>query len=157
MEERRASPFTEQLSLFMLRVAALGAFLVLFDPKFTFEILGQVVQIGGDGFSADLKGAVISAILIGGWTAVKEYWLGSSVGNVKSAEVMQRIAESAPTTSAAAVAAATGVGAAVLVSAVDARKILIGRGASAEDVAKLTDSDAVRQATEVPSSTIKGV
>lgn len=96
MEERRASPFTEKLSTLMVVVASLGAFLVLFDPKFTFTFWGQELTLGGDGFSADLKGAVISAILIGGWTAVKEYWLGSSVGTVKSAETIQRIAEAAP-------------------------------------------------------------
>lgn len=96
MEEHRASPFTESLSKFMVVTAALGAFIVLFDPKFTLTFWGQIVTIGGDGFSADLKGAVISAILIGGWTAVKEYWLGSSLGNVKSAESVQRIAEGVP-------------------------------------------------------------
>lgn len=95
-EERRAGMFTERLSLFMVSVAALGAFLVLFDPKITLSLAGQDVIIGGDGFSADLKGAVISAILIGGWTAVKEYWLGSSAGTVKSAETLQRIAEAVP-------------------------------------------------------------
>lgn len=102
------SPFTEKLSVFMVTVAALGAFLVLVDPTLTLTVHNQVLVIGKDGFSADLKGAVISAILIGGWTAVKEYWLGSSAGTVKSAETIQRIAESSPSTSAAAVAAATG-------------------------------------------------
>ena len=105
MEERRASPFTEKLSMFMVGVAALGAFVVLLDIKYTVTIGGAVIQIGSDGFSADLKGAVISAILIGGWTAVKEYWLGASVGSVKSAESMQRIAEKAPEVAAAVVAA----------------------------------------------------
>ncbi len=108
MEANRPA-FTERLSVFMCTVAALGAFIVLFDPKFILTFYGQQVILGGkDGFSADLKGAVISAILISGWTAVKEYWLGSSVGTVKSAETIQRIAEASPAQSASAVAAATG-------------------------------------------------
>lgn len=96
MEERRASPFTERLSMFMLAVAATGAFFVLLDPKVTVTAWGQVLQFGGVGFSADLKGAVISAILIGGWTAVKEFWLGSSAGSEKKSDSLQRIAESVP-------------------------------------------------------------
>ena len=66
--------------MFMVVVAALGAAFVLLDPKWSTEIAGMKVSFGGS-FSADLKGAVITAILIGGWTAVKEYWLGASAGS----------------------------------------------------------------------------
>lgn len=104
-EERRATKFTETLSLFMVRVAALGALLVLVDIKFTFTFADQVVTIGS-GFSADLKGAIITAILISGWTAVKEYWLGASASGQNQAESMSRIAEASAPTAAAAVAAA---------------------------------------------------
>lgn len=98
MEERRAGRFTETLSMFMVATAALGAFLVLLDPKLTITIAGQDLALGGDGFSADLKGAVISAILIGGWTAVKEYWLGSSAGSEKKSDTINRLTEgTAPT------------------------------------------------------------
>lgn len=105
--DRRRSNFTERLSIFMVMVAAGGAFLVLFDPKFTFDFDGQILTIGGEGFSADLKGAVISAILIGGWTAVKEYWLGASAGGQSQQESVQRIAEKSSTVTAEAIAANT--------------------------------------------------
>lgn len=104
--ERRATRFTERLSMFMVVVAAFGAFVVLVDIKFVFTFGPQIVQVGS-GFSADLKGAVISAILIGGWSAVKEYWLGASASGQNQAESMTRIAESAAPVTAAAVAAAT--------------------------------------------------
>ena len=106
LEERRASHFTEKLSIFMVMVAAGGAFLVLLDPKFTVVVANHTITVGGDGFSADLKGAVISAILIGGWTAVKEYWLGASATGQRQSESMSRIAEAAAPAAAAAVAAA---------------------------------------------------
>lgn len=97
------SKFTERLSLFMVIIAALGGFLVLVDPRIQFPVLnGYSVSIGGEGFSADLKGAVVSLILIGGWTAVKEYWLGSSSGSDKKSDTIQQMS--------AAVAAVTGTG-----------------------------------------------
>jgi hypothetical protein len=108
MEERRASKFTERLSMFMCAVAAIGAFFVLADPKIHFEFWGQTVVIDGADFSADLKGAVIFAILIGGWVAVKEYWLGASDQGKKQQESIARIAEQSSPAQAAAVAAATG-------------------------------------------------
>lgn len=96
MIDRRATKFTEKMSMFMLRTAAIGAAVVLLDPKITFVIYGVTYAFGGMGFSPDLKGAVVSLILIGGWTAVKEYWLGSSKGTEKQAEAMTRIAEGSP-------------------------------------------------------------
>ena len=108
MIERRRSRFTEKLSLFMVVVAAIGALGVLMDPRVVILIPGgHTLTLGGaDGFSADLKGAVISAILIGGWTAVKEYWLGASASGTRQSETVSRIAEASPATAAAAVAAA---------------------------------------------------
>ena len=96
MVERRASKFTERLSLFMVRVAAIGAAYVLLAPKFTFMIYGQVIEIGGEGFSADLKGAVVSLVLIGGWSAVKEFWLGTSASSEKKSDALQRMMENPP-------------------------------------------------------------
>ncbi len=64
------------------------------------------VTFGLDGFSRDLKGAVISAILIGGWSAVKEYWLGASDGGRNQSAALSRIAENAAPATAAATAAA---------------------------------------------------
>lgn len=92
--EQRAVKFTETISLFMVRVAAIGAAIVLIDIKLTLNIGNQVLVLGS-GFSADLKGAVITAILISGWSAVKEYWLGSSAGEEKKSDSVSRIAETA--------------------------------------------------------------
>lgn len=91
------SKFTERLSLFMVVIAALGGFLVLLDPRVTFPygVNGVQLMIGGDGFSADLKGAVVSLILIGGWSAVKEYWLGSSASSDKKSETIAAVAVTA--------------------------------------------------------------
>jgi hypothetical protein len=106
MIERRATRFTERLSMFMAVASAMGGFYVLLDPIFAFEISGgHTLKIGGEGFSADLKGAVVSLILIGGWTAIKEYWLGSSASGQHQAESMSRIAEASAPAAAAAVAA----------------------------------------------------
>lgn len=80
--------------MFMVWVGAIGAILVLIDIKFTFMIGQQTITIGS-GFSPDLKGAVITAILISGYTAVKEYWLGASAGGQTQSESMSRIAETA--------------------------------------------------------------
>ncbi len=106
MEDRRIpSKFTEKLSMFMVTVAALGAFFVLADPKMTFTFFGQTILVDGVEFSADLKGAVIFAILIGGWVAVKEYWLGASDQGKKQQETVARIAEQSAPVTAQAVAA----------------------------------------------------
>lgn len=83
--ERRENKFTEKLSMFMVSVAAFGAFFVLTDPVIT---ISDTVKIGGEGFSADLKGAVVSLILIGGWSAVKEFWLGTSASSEKKTDMI---------------------------------------------------------------------
>ena len=93
--ERRAGKFTEKLSIFMVSVAAFGAFLVLLDPVVT---ISEQVKIGGEGFSADLKGAVVSLILIGGWSAVKEFWLGTSAGSEKKTDMIATMAAAATQT-----------------------------------------------------------
>lgn len=94
MIERRVSPsrFTERLSLLMVRVAALGAFIVLLDIKITFVFFDHTLSLGG-GFSNDLKGAVIASILISGFAAVKEYWLGASEQGQSQSASLSRIAE----------------------------------------------------------------
>lgn len=104
--ERRkgTSRYTERLSTFMVVTAALGGVYVLLDPVFTLTLWGQSVKIGGEGFSADLKGAVVSLILIGGWTAVKEFWLGASATGQTQSASMSRIAEGAAPAAAAAAA-----------------------------------------------------
>lgn len=104
-ERRAAATFQEWLSRFMVRTAAAGAAWVLMDPRMTVGPEGHVAFVMNSGaFSNDLKGAVISAILIGGFTSVREYWLGASKTGQEQAQSMSRIAEAAP----AAVAAAAG-------------------------------------------------
>jgi hypothetical protein len=106
--ERRSTPFQEWLSRFMVRSAAAGAMWVLVDPRLTITSDGSIGFVMNSGaFSTDLKGAVISAILIGGFTSVREYWLGSSKTGQEQAQSMSRIAEAAPSVAAAVVAAAT--------------------------------------------------
>lgn len=107
MIERRTGGFTEKLSWFMAIVAALGGIYVILDPVITIEG-GEwgSIRLGGDGFAEQLKGAVVALILIEGWKAVKEYWLGSSAGGQKNAEVVGAIAVGAAPAQAEAVAAA---------------------------------------------------
>lgn len=101
MDAKQSGKFTERLSLLMVIVASIGAFLVLLDPKISLSFQGQTIAFGAGGFSADLKGAVISLILIGGFSAVKEYWLGSSFGSSEKGEAIARIAEALPVIAAA--------------------------------------------------------
>lgn len=93
VDRRKSMRFTEKLSVFMAIASALGGAYVLIDPVMTITVSGQIVKIGGEGFSADLKGAVVSLILIGGWTAIKEYWFGASATGNRQSESMSRIAE----------------------------------------------------------------
>lgn len=118
--ERRREPtrFTERLSTFMVFVAAGGAAWVLMDPRSDTPFFGFV--LGGEGFSADLKGAVITAILIGGWTAVKEYWLGASDSSRNQVASISRIAEGAAPATAAATAASAATTAAAAATAASA-------------------------------------
>ena len=57
--------FVELLSLLFVLIAATGGAYVLY----------------GD-FTSEIKGAVITLMLIGGYTGVKEFWLGSSYGSM---------------------------------------------------------------------------
>lgn len=103
MIERRNDVFTQSVSMWMLKAATVGAIIVLADVRFTLTFAGQIFSIGS-GFSPDLKGAIISIMLIGGWTAVKEYWLGSSAGSAARAQTIDKIVQDAPATQAAQVA-----------------------------------------------------
>ncbi len=113
IDRRHPEPtrFTEKLSIFMVMVAAAGAFWVLIDPRME-EANRWGITFGLDGFSRDLKGAVISAILIGGWSAVKEYWLGASDGGRNQSAALSRIAEGAAPAAATVAATAAAVAAA---------------------------------------------
>ena len=94
--DRRSNGFAEHLSIYIVVIAALGAFLVLLDPRVELVIGVQKISIGGEGFSSELKGAVITIMLIGGWTAAVSYWLGNTESGKKQQESISRIAEAAP-------------------------------------------------------------
>lgn len=108
-DEHRTTPFTEKLSWLMAVVAALGGTYVILDPVITFTLPWAEVKLGGDGFSEQLKGAVVALILIEGWKAVKEFWLGASKQGQDQAQAMSRMAENAPAVAAAVVANAAPV------------------------------------------------
>jgi muramidase (phage lysozyme) len=57
--------FLEFLSLVLVAISAAGAYMVLTDESF------------GD----QMRGAVVTLILIGGFTSVQNFWLGSSIGS----------------------------------------------------------------------------
>lgn len=106
---RGSSRFTERLSVFMAGIAALGAFVVLLEPKIIYVFEGgSSITIGGVDFSDQLKGLVIGLILVSGFTSVKEFWLGQSVTGQNIAESQSRIAEAAaPVVAAVAAEAAS--------------------------------------------------
>ena len=91
--ERRNGAFAEKLSIYIVVIAALGAFLVLLDPRIEIVFGTQKISIGGEGFSSELKGAVITIMLIGGWTSAVSYWLGNTESGKKQQESLSRIAE----------------------------------------------------------------
>lgn len=105
--DRRSAKFTETLSMFMSIVAAVGAFLILLDPQLTLTISGQIVKIGGEGFSSELKGAVVTIMLLGGWTAVQKFWLSSSDAEQAQTQSLSRIAESPSSPDATSVKVST--------------------------------------------------
>jgi hypothetical protein len=106
--ERRDHPFQEWLSRFMVKVAAIGAFYVLIDPKVTATDNAFAFVMNSGGFSQDLKGMVIGAILVGGFSSVREFWLGTSKGGQEAAASLARTAEaSSPVAVAALVASAS--------------------------------------------------
>lgn len=105
--ERRDPKFTERISMYMVVVATIGAFLILLDPKFTLTIGGQVIAMGGEGFSQELKGAVVTIMLLGGWTSVQKFWLDTTDTAKIQSQSIARIAEASPVDTVAAMAANT--------------------------------------------------
>ncbi len=96
--------FVERLSCILVLVSSLGAMLVLVDPVVVLTTSsGTIFKIGGTGFSDQLKGAVISLILVSGFAAVIAYWLGASNQGGKAQDSVNTIAQAAgPATAAAA-------------------------------------------------------
>ena len=64
--------FVQLLSLIFVAVSSAGAFMVLTMDK----------------FPAEIKGAVVTLVLIGGFTGVKEFWFGTSAGSQRKTEAM---------------------------------------------------------------------
>lgn len=109
MEERRSKKFVETLSCLLVIFSSMGALLVLVDPVIAFTTAGgTMVKLGGDGFAEQMKGAVVMLVLVGGFTAVINFWIGSSDQGAKAQESVNVIAKASAPTTAAAVAAATG-------------------------------------------------
>lgn len=106
--DRREHPFQEWLSRFMVKVAALGAFYVLIDPKITATDAAFAFVMNSGGFSNDLKGMVIGAILVGGFSSVREFWLGTSKGGQEAAASLARTAEASSPVAVAALVANAG-------------------------------------------------
>lgn len=108
-EEKRAAnlngTFVEKLSMCLIRGSMAGAALILLDPTMAYTFAdGTVFHLGGTGFSEQLKGAVISAILITGFAGVITYWLGASKQGDKAQDSVNSIAQAAgPAVAAAAV------------------------------------------------------
>ncbi len=103
--------FIERLSCLLVVFSAAGAALVLLDPVLSFALpSGTAIKLGGNGFSDQMKGAVIMLVLIAGFSAVVSYWLGASNQGDKAQENVNAIAAAAAPAQAAAVAAATGTG-----------------------------------------------
>ncbi len=103
--------FIERLSCLLVVFAACGALYVLIDPVLVLQLgNGNTLKVGGNGFADQMKGAVLMLILVAGFTAVVQYWLGASNTGDKAQENVNAIAAAAAPAQAAAVAAATGTG-----------------------------------------------
>lgn len=111
MNGKPQGKYIERLSTMLVVLAFVGTIIVLIDPVITFETAGgTVLRFGGTGFSDQLKGAVVSLILVSGFAGVIGYWLGASNTGDKAQESVSNIATAAGTGSggAAAIAAAAG-------------------------------------------------
>jgi predicted Na+-dependent transporter len=49
---------------------------------------GSFVSVNWSSLSSELKGAVITLMIIAGWNGVRDYWMGSSSGSDKKTEQM---------------------------------------------------------------------
>lgn len=62
---------------------------ILSSALIIFSGVGGVLVLMGD-FPEGLKGSIVTLMLIGGWTAVQQYWLGSSSGSDKKTDSMMK-------------------------------------------------------------------
>ncbi len=114
MIDRRRADFVERLSWRVIWISALGAAYVLIDPQISVGWGNMAMRLGSAGFSADLKGSVITAILVGGFTGAIGYWLGASKSATESNQATARIAEKSSAVAASAVAASAQTPAAIV-------------------------------------------
>lgn len=149
MIEKRRPVFIERLSYMLVSFSALGATLVLLDPVVSFQVGAVEVKLGGEGFAEQMKGGVIMLVLIGGFTTVLTYWLGSS----KSGDVAQ---QSVITTAQASVPAAAAAVAAARADPVPPGAPLPGKVGDvqidAETVSVTTQTDPGKPSTVAPQS-----
>lgn len=105
-QRKRSGDFVERLSMFLVLGAFLGGFIVLLDVRFVLTLWGQVIQVGKEGFSPEVKGVVLQSMLITGFAAVVGFWLGTTKQGQDQAQSVNKIAEAAAPSQAVAVAAA---------------------------------------------------
>lgn len=107
-ERREALTYREQLSNKLVYIAGAVAIFVLLDPRLAVPIgtAGTILTLGGDGFSAEIKGVVIGVFLTEGIKKVGEFFLGSTAAGQETSKVVERMAEKAPEALKDAVAAA---------------------------------------------------
>jgi hypothetical protein len=98
MDDRRGGGFNEKLAFVLVIGGIIGALVVLLDPVITITTsAGTVLHFGGTGFSDQLKGAVVSMILVSGFAAVITYYFGSSNSDkVKNQTISALAASSLP-------------------------------------------------------------
>lgn len=107
MTEKREPVFVQRLTYIVVTFAGLGALLIMVDPVITLVLSsGDSVKLGGEGFSEQLKGAVIQTLLIGGWTTALGFWLRITPTEQRQQETVSRMAEQAAPNLSKAVAAA---------------------------------------------------
>jgi hypothetical protein len=51
---------------------------------------GTFVSMNWESLTPELKGAVITLMVIAGWNGVRDYWMGSSSGSDKKTEQMMK-------------------------------------------------------------------
>lgn len=68
--------------------------------SFLFVIFsGAFVLLKWESLTAELKGAVITLMVIAGWNGVRDYWMGSSDGSARKSEQLARANAGKPNTS----------------------------------------------------------
>lgn len=107
-QRRRSGDFIEKLSMLLVIGAFIGGFIVLLDIRFVLTLWGQVIQVGKEGFSPEVKGVVLQSMLITGFAAVVAFWLGTTKQGQDQAQSVNKIAEAvAPPKASGAVTDAT--------------------------------------------------